>query len=189
MSRQSPNNCASAPCGSRFASSLLPQPARRLGGARDRQTAVPRRNWASARTTGRAAAADRDREFVAKLGVAVEEADESVLWLTLIVQSGISEDARSEGSAGEGRELLAILSKSHKTARENRQRIRRVESQICDLAIRQFTNSPIRQVYRSPSMISSSASRPGRVRSSGRVASGSSTTLSCVRKSSRSGSM
>jgi len=42
---------------------------------------------------------------------------------------------------------------------------------------------------RNPSIISSSASRPGRTRSSGSVASGSSTTFSWVRKSSRSGSM
>ena len=43
--------------------------------------------------------------------------------------------------------------------------------------------------YRSPSIISSSASLPGRTRSSGSVASGWSTTFSCARKSSRSGSM
>ena len=46
-----------------------------------------------------------------------------------------------------------------------------------------------RSTYRSPSMISSSAAFGGRVRSSGRLASGSSTTFSCLRKSSRSGSM
>ena len=43
--------------------------------------------------------------------------------------------------------------------------------------------------YRSPSMISSSASGPGRTFERGSVASGSSTTFSWVRKSSRSGSM
>src|SRR5215510_6737341 len=34
-----------------------------------------------------------DREFIAKLGVAVDEAEESVLWLTAFMQSGIRNDA------------------------------------------------------------------------------------------------
>ena len=59
--------------------------------------------------------------FVAKLGVAVDETDESVLWLTLIVQSGIKQGADAQDLLTEGKEILAILSKSHGTARENRQ--------------------------------------------------------------------
>jgi len=65
-----------------------------------------------------------DREFVAKLGVAVDEADESVLWLTAIIQGGIQEDTEAKDLRAEGCELRAILSKSHKTARENRRRKR-----------------------------------------------------------------
>src|SRR5438046_6093605 len=60
-----------------------------------------------------------DKEFIAKLGVAVDETEESVLWLTAIVQSGIREDTQTKDLLGEGKELRAILSKSHKTAREN----------------------------------------------------------------------
>ena len=37
-----------------------------------------------------------EREFVAKLGVAVDEADESVLWLKLIAQSGIRSDMETK---------------------------------------------------------------------------------------------
>ena len=63
-----------------------------------------------------------DREFVAKLGVAVDEADESVLWLTAFIQSGMRDDAETKGLLAEGQEIRAILSKSHKTARQNRRR-------------------------------------------------------------------
>ena len=62
-----------------------------------------------------------DKEFIAKLGVAVDEADESVLWLTAFIQSGLRGDLETKDLLGEGQELRAILSKSHRTARENRQ--------------------------------------------------------------------
>jgi four helix bundle protein len=75
------------------------------------------------------------REFIAKLGVAVDEAEESVLWLTAIAQSGIRNDIETKNLLAEGSELRAILSKSHKTARENRKRKAR----------NQLTNSPTRQ--------------------------------------------
>jgi four helix bundle protein len=82
------------------------------------------------------------REFVAKLGVAVDEADESVLWLTVVVRSGIRDDVETKALLGEGREIRAILSKSHKTARENRKQERRARQ-------RQLTNSPTRQFTKS----------------------------------------
>src|SRR5262245_26713971 len=63
-----------------------------------------------------------DREFIAKLGVAVDEVEESVLWTTVVIQGGVREDAEAKKLLREGQELRAILSKSHKTARENRQR-------------------------------------------------------------------
>ena len=61
-----------------------------------------------------------DKEFIAKLGVAVDEADESVLWLTTIVQSGLRADLQAKTLLREGGEIRAILAKSHRTARENR---------------------------------------------------------------------
>jgi four helix bundle protein len=76
---------------------------------------VPGNYWSACR--GRS-----DREFIAKLGVAVDEADEGVLWLTAIMQTGIRQDVATKDLLGEGAELRAILSKSHKTARENLKR-------------------------------------------------------------------
>ena len=61
-------------------------------------------------------------EFIARLGVSEDEAAESVRWLMLILQSGIRDDAATKDLLGEGREITAILSKSHKTARENRRK-------------------------------------------------------------------
>src|SRR5262249_54932926 len=92
-------------------------------------------SWSACRARSR-------REFVARLGVAVDEAEEAVLWLTAIVRSGVSQG-------------LEINSPTH-----------------------QLTNSPTANPHLRDSMISSSASGPGRTFSSGRNASGSSTTLS-----------
>ena len=61
-----------------------------------------------------------DREFIAKLGEAVDEADESFLWLTLFVRGGLRGDVETKNLLAESGEIRAILSKSHKTARENR---------------------------------------------------------------------
>jgi four helix bundle protein len=78
------------------------------------------------------------REFVAKLGVAADEAGESILWLMLIVQSGIRDDEHTKQLLGEGREITAILSKSHKTAKENRKR--KQKNQLPKLPTNQITN-------------------------------------------------
>jgi four helix bundle protein len=98
---------------------------------------VPGNYWSACR--GRS-----DREFIAKLGVAVDEADEGVLWLTAIIQSGIKQDVATKDLLREGQELRAILSKSHKTARENRQRRTRekkTRSHITKSPTRPFTKS------------------------------------------------
>ena len=71
-----------------------------------------------------------DREFVAKLGAAVDEADESWLWLTLVVRSGLRTDAETKNLQAECAEIRAILSKSHKTARENRRRKKQQQKQL-----------------------------------------------------------
>jgi four helix bundle protein len=70
-----------------------------------------------------------DREFIAKLGVAVDEAEESVLWLTALIQGGIRNDATAKDLLQEGTELRAILSASHRTAKKNRQeRVRKIKT-------------------------------------------------------------
>lgn len=56
-------------------------------------------------------------EFVAKMGVVVEEADETVFWLELLEESGL---IRRSGVRGEANELLAILAASLRTAKFGR---------------------------------------------------------------------
>src|SRR5262245_60776471 len=61
-------------------------------------------------------------EFVSRLGIAADEAAESAMWLMLIIQSGVRDSQDAKDVLLEGREITAILSKSHKTAKENRRR-------------------------------------------------------------------
>ena len=84
-----------------------------------------------------------DREFIAKLGVAADEAEESVLWEDAIIQSGIRDGLGAKNLLVEGRELRAILSKSHATARENRRKKTR------ETRRNQLTNSPTHQLAKS----------------------------------------
>ena len=56
-------------------------------------------------------------EFVAKIGVVVEEADETVFWLEMLVESNIVRATRMENLLKEARELLAIFAASQRTAR------------------------------------------------------------------------
>jgi four helix bundle protein len=69
-------------------------------------------------------------EFIARLGIATDEADESVLWLTAVVQSGIDQSSDANDLIREGQEIRAILSKSHKTARENRRQKAQVAREL-----------------------------------------------------------
>ena len=48
-------------------------------------------------------------EFVAKIGVVVEEADEAVFWLELLVETAIISQARMNGLLAEANELLSIF--------------------------------------------------------------------------------
>jgi four helix bundle protein len=57
-------------------------------------------------------------EFIARLGIAAEEADEAVLWLELLIESGILKSEMTVGLLKEARELAAILTASRQTARK-----------------------------------------------------------------------
>ena len=59
-------------------------------------------------------------EFVAKIGVVVEEADETVLWLEMLVDTEIVSARRLEKLLLEANELLAIFAASQRTARMKR---------------------------------------------------------------------
>jgi four helix bundle protein len=56
-------------------------------------------------------------EFIAKMGVVVEEADEAILWLEPMTESGILSTARSDALLKEANELMAIFAASQRTAR------------------------------------------------------------------------
>jgi four helix bundle protein len=56
-------------------------------------------------------------EFVAKIGTVVEEADETVFWLELLVESDLASQARMDGLLKEANELLAIFAASQRTAK------------------------------------------------------------------------
>ena len=58
-------------------------------------------------------------EFVAKLGVVVEEADESVFWLELIIDGKLLTKQRIEPLLQEANELTAIMTAAHKTAQSS----------------------------------------------------------------------
>ena len=78
-------------------------------------------------------------EFISRLGVATDEGAESVLWLMLIVQSGVRTETDAKDVLAEGREITAILSASLKTAKENRRK--RKKNQLTKLPTHQPTNS------------------------------------------------
>lgn len=59
-------------------------------------------------------------EFIAKVGVVVEEADETVFWLELLVETDMFSEKRMSKLLAEANELLAIFAASQYTARKRR---------------------------------------------------------------------
>jgi len=64
------------------------------------------------------------REFTAKLGIVVEEADESLGWLELIAQVELATGSELQWLLGESRELVSIFGSSYATARDRLRRSR-----------------------------------------------------------------
>jgi four helix bundle protein len=58
-------------------------------------------------------------DFIAKIAIAEEEADETQYWLELLFESGIIPEDDFRSLHGEARELTAILASSGKTAKQN----------------------------------------------------------------------
>ncbi len=80
----------------------------------------------------RAACRSRSKaEFIARIGVVVEETDESVLWLEYLVDAGIMQPIDLASLQKEANELLAIFTASQMTAKS------------VNSSIRQFDNSSI----------------------------------------------
>jgi four helix bundle protein len=58
-------------------------------------------------------------EFIARMGIVAEEADENVLWLELLEETGILKPEKLSAISAEAKELTAIFSASLKTAKGN----------------------------------------------------------------------
>ena len=56
-------------------------------------------------------------DFISKVGIAIEEADESLYWMEVLIQAGITDQNPLAPLMQEGNELIAILTASVKTAR------------------------------------------------------------------------
>jgi four helix bundle protein len=56
-------------------------------------------------------------EFIAKIGIVEEEADETVFWIELAADAGLVKRNRVAALAKEGKEILAIVTASRKTAK------------------------------------------------------------------------
>jgi four helix bundle protein len=82
------------------------------------------RSGTSVAANYRAACRARSRaEFVAKVGVVLEEADETEFWLELLIETGIIEAVKLQNLLAETRELVRIFSSSQITAK-SRQKAR-----------------------------------------------------------------
>lgn len=58
-------------------------------------------------------------EFIAKLGIVIEEADESIYWMEILVESGLVEDSFVRPLINEANEITAIMVASSKTLKNN----------------------------------------------------------------------
>ncbi len=78
------------------------------------------RSGTSVAANYRAACRARSKaEFISKIGIVVEEADETVLWLELLVDTGIVQESKMKDILAEANELLAIFAASQSTAKRN----------------------------------------------------------------------
>lgn len=57
------------------------------------------------------------KEFIAKIGIVIEEADESVFWLELLTETDIFPEHKLGNLRQEANELLAIFAASQRTAK------------------------------------------------------------------------
>jgi len=60
-------------------------------------------------------------EFLAKLSIVIEEADESAFWLELLVDAGLISESKLKDLKSEANQLVAIFNASRMTARKSSQ--------------------------------------------------------------------
>ena len=59
-------------------------------------------------------------DFVNKLGIVEEEADETVFWLEMLLEAKMIPELDVQPIMKEGKEILAIFSAAHRTAKSNK---------------------------------------------------------------------
>ena len=59
-------------------------------------------------------------EFISKLGIVIEEADESTFWLELIIETGLMKQKLIDSLLTEANELTAIMVSSSNSAQKRR---------------------------------------------------------------------
>ena len=63
------------------------------------------------------------KDFVAKLGIVIEEADETLFWLELLVESGLIESKQVTNLLKEANEITAIMVSSKNSTLKNQRAI------------------------------------------------------------------
>jgi four helix bundle protein len=71
-------------------------------------------------TTARLVVLDPPPDFISKISIVLEEADETLFWLELLVDADIIESRLTSRLSAECHELLKIFSASLATAKANR---------------------------------------------------------------------
>ena len=59
------------------------------------------------------------KDFIAKLGTVEEEADESIYWMELLIESNLMPAIRLKNLIDEANEIVSVVVASIKTARDN----------------------------------------------------------------------
>ena len=59
-------------------------------------------------------------DFIAKMGIVEEEADETIYWIELLVESGLLKKSRVAELLDEANQIVAIVASSIRTARGNK---------------------------------------------------------------------
>jgi four helix bundle protein len=92
------------------------------------------RSGTSAGANSRSACRGRSgKDFVSKVDIAIEEADESLYWLEVMVDAGLMSQKRLASLIKEGNEIVAILTATSRTTKRNlRRTISNQKSQIGD---------------------------------------------------------
>ena len=59
-------------------------------------------------------------DFIAKMGIVEEEADETIYWIELLIETGLVEKHLVANLLDEANQIISIIVSSIKTARENK---------------------------------------------------------------------